>query len=45
MRRLRLRVEVSIAVPDEAAAAVLRAAPGETTGRRGTDRLIRMVVD
>jgi len=38
-------VEVCIAAPDEATAAVFRAALAETARRRGTDRLIRIVVD
>lgn len=38
-------IEVSITVPDEATAAVFRAALAETARRRGTDRLIRIVVD
>lgn len=37
--------EVSVAAPDEATAAVLRAALAETARRRGTDRLIQIVVD
>lgn len=38
-------VEVHVAAPDEATAAVFRAALTETARRRGTDRLIRIVVD
>jgi hypothetical protein len=38
-------VEVCVAAPDEATAAVFRAALAETATRRGTDRLIRIVVD
>jgi hypothetical protein len=38
-------VEVCVAAPDEATAAVFRAALTETARRRGTDRLIRIVVD
>ena len=38
-------VEVRVAAPDEATASVLRAALAETARRRGTDRLIRIVVD
>ncbi len=38
-------VAVCIAAPDEATAAVFRAALAETARRRGTDRLIRIVVD
>jgi hypothetical protein len=38
-------VEVCVAAPDEATAAIFRAALAETAIRRGTDRLIRIVVD
>jgi hypothetical protein len=38
-------VEVRVAAPDEATAEVFRAALAETAQRRGTDRLIRIVVD
>jgi hypothetical protein len=38
-------VEVRVAAPDEATAAVFRAALAETARRRGTDRLVRIVVD
>ncbi|MBV9687500.1 MAG: hypothetical protein JO096_09850 [Alphaproteobacteria bacterium] len=38
-------VEVQVAAPDEATAAVLRAALAETARRRSTDQLIRIVVD
>jgi len=38
-------VEVRVAAPDEATAQVLRAALARTALRRGTDRLIRIVVD
>ena len=38
-------VEVRVAAPDEATAAVLRAALAETARRRSTDQLIRIVVD
>jgi len=38
-------VEVCVAAPDEATARVLRAALAQTARRRGTDRLIRIVVD
>jgi len=38
-------VEVCVAAPDEATAAVFLAALAETARRRGTDRLIRIVVD
>jgi hypothetical protein len=37
-------LEVRVAVPDEAIAAVLRVALAKTAQRRGTDRLIRIVV-
>ena len=38
-------VEVCVTAPDEATARVLRAALAQTARRRGTDRLIRIVVD
>jgi hypothetical protein len=38
-------VEVCVTAPDEATARVLRAALAQTALRRGTDRLIRIVVD
>ena len=38
-------VEVYVTAPDEATATVLRAALAQTARRRGTDRLIRIVVD
>jgi hypothetical protein len=38
-------VEVRVAAPDEATARVLRAALAQTARRRGTDRLIRIVVN
>jgi hypothetical protein len=38
-------VEVCVAVPDEATAAVFRAALAVTAQRRRTDRLVRIVVD
>jgi hypothetical protein len=38
-------VEVRLKAPDEATAAVFRAALADTAQRRGTDRLIRIVVD
>jgi hypothetical protein len=38
-------VEVSVAAPDEATAAVCRAALAKTALRRRTDRLIRIIVD
>ena len=38
-------LEVRVAAPDEATAAVFRAALAETARRRATDQLIRIVVD
>jgi hypothetical protein len=38
-------IEVCVTAPDEATAAVFRAALAETARRRGTDRLIRIVVN
>jgi hypothetical protein len=38
-------IEVCVQAPDEAVAAVLRAALTETARRRGTDRLVRIVVE
>ena len=38
-------VEVCVTAPDKATARVLRAALTQTAVRRGTDRLIRIVVD
>jgi hypothetical protein len=38
-------VEVCVTAPDEATARILRAALAQTASRRGTDRLIRIVVD
>lgn len=38
-------VEVRVEAPDEATAAVFRAALAQTARRRGTDRLIRIIVD
>jgi hypothetical protein len=38
-------VEVRVTAPDEATARILRAALAQTASRRGTDRLIRIVVD
>jgi hypothetical protein len=38
-------VEVRVTAPDEATAKILRAALAQTASRRGTDRLIRIVVD
>lgn len=38
-------IEVKVAVPDAATAAIFRAALSETTRTRPTDRLVRIVVD
>lgn len=38
-------VEVKVAVPDDATAAIFRAALSETVRNRPTDRLVRVVVD
>jgi sRNA-binding protein len=38
-------MEVKVAVPDDATAAIFRAALSETTRTRPTDRLVRVVVD
>ncbi len=38
-------VEVKVAVPDDATAAIFRAALSETVRTRPTDRLVRVVVD
>ncbi|MBO0737873.1 MAG: hypothetical protein J2P48_15075 [Alphaproteobacteria bacterium] len=38
-------LEVCVAAPDEATAAVLRAALAQTARHRSTDRLVRIVVD
>ena len=38
-------VEVRVTASDEATARILRAALAQTASRRGTDRLIRIVVD
>ena|SRR5215469_2214839 len=38
-------VQVRVAAPDEATAAICRAALAETARRRGTDRLVQIVVD
>jgi hypothetical protein len=38
-------VEVCVTAPDEPTARILRAALAQTARRRGTDRLIRIVVD
>ena len=38
-------VEVRVAAPDEATAAVFRAALAQTARRRATDQLVRIIVD
>ena len=38
-------VQVRVAAPDEATAAICRAALAETARRRGTDRLVQIVVN
>jgi hypothetical protein len=38
-------IEVKVAVPDDATAAIFRAALSETVRNRPTDRLVRVVVD
>jgi len=38
-------IEVQVAAPDEATAAVFRAALADTARRRSTDRLVRIIVD
>ena len=38
-------VEVRVTAPDEATAAVFRAALADTAQRRSTDRLVRIIVD
>jgi hypothetical protein len=38
-------IEVKVAVPDDATAAIFRAALSETVRTRPTDRLVRVVVD
>lgn len=38
-------IEVKVAVPDDATAAIFRAALSKTTRTRPTDRLVRVVVD
>jgi len=38
-------IEVKVAVPDDATAAIFRAALSETVRSRPTDRLVRVVVD
>jgi hypothetical protein len=38
-------IEVKVTVPDDATAAIFRAALSETTRTRPTDRLVRVIVD
>jgi hypothetical protein len=45
VRAVAIGVEVQVAAPDEATAAVFRAALADTARRRSTDRLVRIVVD
>jgi hypothetical protein len=45
MRAALTGIEVRVAVPDEATAAIFRAALAETGRSRTTDRLIRVVID
>ena len=45
VRAVAIGVEVQVAAPDEATAAVFRAALTDTARRRSTDRLVRIVVD
>ncbi|MGC2412225.1 MAG: hypothetical protein WA459_05965 [Stellaceae bacterium] len=45
MRAALCGIEVRVAVPDEATAAIFRAALAETGRTRVTDRLVRVVVD
>jgi len=45
MRACASGVEACVAAPDEATARILRAARAQTARRRGTDRLIRILVD
>jgi hypothetical protein len=45
MRALFTGIEVKVAVPDDATAAIFRAALSETIPNRPTDRLVRVVVD
>ena len=45
MRAALTGIEVRVAVPDEATAAIFRAALAETGRKRMTDRLVRMVID
>jgi hypothetical protein len=45
MRAAFTGIEVRVAVPDDATAAIFRAALTETTRSRATDQLVRIVVD
>jgi hypothetical protein len=45
MRAAFTGVEVRVAVPDDATAAIFRAALSETARNRSTDQLVRVVVD
>ena len=45
MRAAFTGVEVKVAVPDDATAAIFRAALSETARNRSTDQLVRVVVD
>ena len=45
MRAALTGIEVRVAVPDEATAAIFRAALAETSRTRTTDRLVRVVID
>jgi hypothetical protein len=45
MRAAFTGVEVEVAVPDDATAAIFRAALSETARNRSTDQLVRVVVD
>jgi hypothetical protein len=45
MRAAFTGTEVKVAVPDDATAAIFRAALSETTRNRTTDQLVRIVVD
>jgi len=45
MRAAFTGVEVKVAVPDDATAAIFRAALAETARNRSTDQLVRVVVD
>jgi hypothetical protein len=45
VRAVAIGIEVQVAAPDEATAAVFRAALADTARRRSTDRLVRIIVD